>query len=45
MILRVAEVETRHRAEQAILKLRPDVVLLETVETTNPAIPKLAENT
>lgn len=39
----VAEVETQHQAEQAILRLRPDVVLVETVESSNPAIPKVAE--
>ena len=39
----VAEVENLNQAEQAVHKLHPDVVLVETIETTNPSIPKLAE--
>jgi len=39
----VAEVENLNQAEQAVHKLHPDVVLIETIETTNPSIPKLAE--
>ena len=39
----VGETETPQQAEQAISKLHPRVVLVETVDANNPAIPKLAE--
>jgi|SRR5437868_7640426 len=41
----VAEVESLEQAEQAVHKVHPDVVLVETIETTNASIPKLAERT
>jgi len=41
----VGEAETPHQAEQAVRKLHPDVILVETVDATHPTIPKLAEKT
>jgi two-component system, NarL family, response regulator NreC len=41
----VGEAETPEQAEQALRKLHPDVILLETADATHPAISKLAEKT
>jgi two-component system, NarL family, response regulator NreC len=40
----VAEVATQQQAQRAMLQSRPDVILIESVEATNSAIPKLAES-
>ena len=37
----IGEAETTQQAEQAIHELHPHVILIETVSTTGPAIPKL----
>ena len=41
----IAEAETLQQSEQAVHRLHPDVVLIETVEITNSNIPKFAEKT
>ncbi len=39
----VSEVENLQRAEQAVHKMHPDVVLLETADPSTPTIPELTE--
>src|SRR5712692_5348027 len=39
----VGEADTLQKTEQAIQRLHPDVVLVETVDTTTAAIPQLTE--
>jgi two-component system, NarL family, response regulator NreC len=41
----IAEPETLQQTEQVIHRLRPDVVLIETVETSTSTIPKFAQKT
>ena len=41
----VGQAETPEQAERAVRKLHPDVILVETVGASHPAIPKLAEKT
>lgn len=40
----VGEIGAQSQAQQAISHLRPEVILVETVEATNAAIPKLIES-